>query len=86
MGHVEDIERINRTRSEWTTFEPECENIHHLYDELLDMEREYLKDLEASNLAGEHAKAMRKRADASSERVHALLRRVSTREPLPLFD
>ena len=85
-GHVEDIERLNNNRNDWRTYDPDCRNVHHLVDELMDLEREYLKDLGTYNDSAEDTKALRKRADASGERVHALLQRLSTREPLPLFD
>ena len=87
QGHVEDIERLNIDRSEWKRYAPDCTDIHHMVNDLMTFEQEYLADLDTYNDAAEATKRLKKRADASGERVHTVLQRMAkSREPLPLFD
>ena len=43
-ARIDDVERLNRDRSDFEPFTPECRHVHHLMDDLLAAERHYGDD------------------------------------------
>ena len=85
-GRVDDLDYLNRERDNFEPFVPECGNVHHLLEDLLDLERAHVTAINEYAEADAEAKTRKKAMEAAGQKVHALLIRISERKPLPLFD
>jgi hypothetical protein len=86
-GHVEDIEFLSRKiDDEFDDYVPECGNVHHLMNDLLQMEREHRDAAASFAMADSTAKAKKKSMELAGQKVHDLLQRIEDRKPLPLFE
>ena len=84
-ARIDDVERLNRDRSDFEPFTPECRHVHHLMDDLLAAERHYRQVEATFHAADAERKALQKRMEAAGAKVHALLRTIQDRPSLPLF-
>jgi hypothetical protein len=80
------LAHLERTKTEFELYEPECGNVHHLMNDLIELERDYRDCLRQWTQVDLSAKALKKLVDSKGEKVHELLERIYNRPTLPLFD
>jgi len=84
-ARVDDVLALTKDRFEFLDYEPECGNTHHLMTDLLELEERYRDASDAFNVAHARASVLKKQMEGCGDEVHALLRKIRDRKPLPLF-
>lgn len=80
------LAHLERAKTEFELYEPECGNVHHLMTDLIELERDYRDVLRQWTQIDMQAKALKKLVDHKGDKVHELLERIYNRPALPLFD
>lgn len=80
------LTHLERHKTEFELYEPECGNVHHLMNDLIELERDFRECGRQWASADLSAKALKKLLDSKGEKVDDLLERIYNRPSLPLFD